>query len=140
MNGTRGPVRDVVIEPEYLDVSVPLGSTFIHPIKKGHTAFAYVIEGNGYFDDDRDSFSHEVVGRNYFDLDRECLCGNGDLILYKDGDKVSISAGDSLVRFLLISGSPIGEPVAWYGPIVMNTQQELRVAFEEYRKGTFIKH
>jgi len=138
-NGVRGPVRDIVIDPEYLDVTVPAGSSFIHQIKKGHTVFAYVIEGKGYFDDDLDSFSHEVVGRNYFDLNRECLCGDGDLVLYEDGDRVSISAKDSLLRFLLVSGRPIGEPIAWYGPIVMNTQEELKVAFDEYRAGTFIK-
>ena len=140
VNGVQGPVRDIVIDPEYFDISVPSGSTFIHPIKRGHTAFAYVIEGKGYFDDNLDSFSHEVVGRNYFDFDRECICCAEDLILYEDGEQVSISAKDSLLRFLLISGRPIGEPVAWYGPIVMNTQEELRVAFEDYRRGTFIKH
>lgn len=140
VNGVRGPVRDIVIDPEYLDVSVPSGSTFIHPIKRGHTAFAYVVEGKGYFDDNLDSFSHEVVGRNYFDFDRECICSTEDLILYEDGEQVSISAKDSLLRFLLISGRPIGEPVAWYGPIVMNTQEELKIAFDEYRNGTFIKH
>ncbi|MGO9315133.1 MAG: pirin family protein [Syntrophobacteraceae bacterium] len=140
VKGVKGPVRDIVIDPEYLDVSVPSGSAFTHPIKRGHTAFAYVIEGKGYFDDDLDSFSHEVVGNNYFDLDRECICSNGTLILYGDGEKVSVSAKDSLLRFLLVSGRPIGEPIAWYGPIVMNTQEELRIAFDEYKKGTFIKH
>ncbi|MDA8307997.1 MAG: pirin family protein [Deltaproteobacteria bacterium] len=140
INGVRGPVRDIVINPQYLDVTVPAGSTFSHPVEKGHTAFAYVTGGKGYFDDDQDAFSHEVVGRSYFDLNRECICGDGDLILYEDGDRVSISAKDSVLRFLLVSGRPIGEPVAWYGPIVMNTQEELRIAFDEYRGGTFIKH
>lgn len=140
VNGVRGPVRDIVIEPEYLDVSVPANADFTHPIKRGHTAFAYVIEGKGYFDDDLDSFSHEVVGRNYFDLNRECVCGDGTLILYEDGDHVSIHAKQEPLRFLLVSGRPIGEPIAWYGPIVMNTQEELRIAMDEYHKGTFIKH
>jgi hypothetical protein len=139
-NGVRGPVRDIVIDPEYLDVTVPADLTFNHPIKRGHTCFGYVIEGNGYFDDEQDSFSHEVVGRNYFDLNRECICGKGDLILYEDGSHVSIRAKDTALRFLLVSGRPIGEPIAWYGPIVMNTQEELRIAFDEYKKGTFIKH
>ena len=139
VEGIQGPVRDIVIDPEYLDVSVPAGSNFTHPIDSGHNAFAYVIEGKGYFDDERDSFGHEIIGCNYFDLDRECICDNGSLILYEDGDYVSISAADEPLRFLLVSGRPIGEPVAWYGPIVMNTQEELRVAFEEYRKGTFIR-
>ncbi len=140
VNGVRGPVRDIVIEPEYLDVSVPVNSGFTHPIRRGHTALAYVIEGKGYFDDDRDSFSHEVVGKNYFDLKRECVCSDATLVLYEDGDRVSISAKEEPLRFLLISGRPIGEPVAWYGPIVMNTQEELKVAFDEYHNGTFIKH
>ena len=65
---------------------------------------------------------------------------NGELVLFTDGEEIVVSAGEEPVRFLLMSGKPIGEPVAWYGPIVMNTQEELRIAFEEYEKGTFIKH
>jgi redox-sensitive bicupin YhaK (pirin superfamily) len=140
LDSVRGPVRDIVIEPEYLDVSVPSDGVFEHGIKRGHTAFAYVIDGSGYFDDERASFSHEVVGSNYFDLNRECVCGNGALILYGDGERVRIEANREPLRFLLISGKPIGEPIAWYGPIVMNSQEELRIAFDEYRDGTFIKH
>ena len=139
VDGVRGPVRDIVIDPQYLDVTVPAGATFTHPVKRGHTAFAYAIGGKGYFDDNQDAFSHGAVGSSYFDLTRECLRGDGDLVLYEDGDSVSISARDSVLRFLLVSGSPIGEPVAWYGPIVMNTQEELRIAFDEYRSGNFIK-
>jgi quercetin 2,3-dioxygenase len=140
VNGVQGPVRDIVIEPEYLDVTVPAHASFTHAVKRGHTAFAYVIEGKGYFDEERDAFSYEVVGENYFDFDRKCICGAETLVLYEDGDRVLISARDEPLRFLLVSGRPIGEPVAWYGPIVMNTQEELRVAFDEYQKGTFIKH
>jgi quercetin 2,3-dioxygenase len=140
VKGLQGPVRDIVIDPEYLDVTVPPLAEFNHPIKSGHAAFAYVIAGKGYFDDERDAFAHEVIGSNYFDLERQCLCGNETLIRYGDGDHVSISSQDEPVRFLLVSGRPIGEPVAWHGPIVMNTQEELRVAMEEYRRGTFIKH
>ncbi len=140
VSGVQGPVRDIVTEPEYLDVSVPANVDFTHTIKRGHTAFAYVIGGKGYFDDDRDSFSHEMVGRNSFDLDRACICSDGTLILFEDGDQVSISAKEEPLRFLLVSGKPVSEPIAWYGPIVMNTQEELRVAFDEYHKGTFIKH
>jgi quercetin 2,3-dioxygenase len=140
VNGVRGPARDIVIDPEYLDVSVPALATFTHPINRGHNVLAYVIEGKGTFDDGRDAFAHEVVGKNTYDLDRQCVCANGTLILYGDGDHVSISAQDEPLRFLLVSGRPIGEPVAWYGPIVMNTQEELRDAFDEYRRGTFIKH
>ena len=139
VNGSQGPVRDVVTDPEYLDVSVPKGKNFRHTVKRGHTLLAYVIEGSGYFDPERDPFTHEEVGRNYFDMDRKCLCSDETLVLYGDGDEVSVAAGDEPVRFLLVSGKPIGEPVAWYGPIVMNTAEELRVAFEEYRNGTFLK-
>jgi redox-sensitive bicupin YhaK (pirin superfamily) len=140
VDGVKGPVHDIVTRPEYLDVSVPAGATFTHPVERGHTAFAYVIDGAGYFDDDVDAFPHEVVGKNYFALDRQCLCGNGDLILYGDGEAVFISAKERSVRFLLVSGKPIGEPVAWYGTIVMNTREELKVAFDEFQRGTFIKH
>jgi quercetin 2,3-dioxygenase len=135
----QGPVRDVVVDPEYLDVTVPPDTTFTHAIKRGYTALAYVIEGEGYFDRERNAYAHEVVGTNYFDLERKCSCGAENLILYEDGDAVAVTTQGSPVRFLLVSGKPIGEPVAWYGPIVMNTQDELRVAFEEYQNGTFIK-
>jgi len=116
------------------------GTTFTHPVSRGQSVFAYVIEGEGYFDQSRDAFGREVVGTNYFDLERSCICGNETIILYGNGDEVSITSGKNGVRFLLASGRPIGEPVAWYGPIVMNTQEELRLAFEEYQNGTFIKH
>jgi redox-sensitive bicupin YhaK (pirin superfamily) len=140
VKGTRGPVTDIVTDPEYLDVSVPAGAEFHHPIRRGHTAFAYVTAGEGYFDPERDAYAHEVVGTNYFDFDRRCVCGDRTIIQYGDGDEVVVAAPTSPVRFLLISGLPIGEPVAWYGPIVMNTQEELRLALEEYQEGTFIKH
>ncbi len=137
--GVHGPVRDVVVDPEYLDVTVPAETTFTHPIKSGYTALAYVVEGEGYFDPERNAFSHEVVGNNYFDFHRQCACSAENLILYGDGDAVTVTTQARPVRFLLVSGKPIGEPVAWYGPIVMNTQEELRVAFEEYENGSFIK-
>ncbi len=137
--GTQGPVRDIITDPEYLDVMVPPGVTFTHSVRREQKAFAYVIEGEGYFDQGRDPYGHEMVGANYFDLKRSCLCGNETIIQYDDGDEVSVSS-EKGVRFLLVSGKPIGEPVAWYGPIVMNTQEELEVAFREYQEGTFIKH
>ncbi len=140
IDGTKGPVTDIVTDPEYLDVSVPAGADFRHPIQRGHTALAYVVAGEGYFDPERDAYAHEVVGTNYFDFDRRCVCADRTIIHYGDGDEVVIAAPASPVRFLLISGLPIGEPVAWYGPIVMNTQEELRLAFKEYQEGTFIKH
>jgi quercetin 2,3-dioxygenase len=140
LNGVEGPARDIVTDPEYLDVTVPAEGTFTHAVKRGSNAFAYVIEGEAYFDKNRDSYAHEVIGSNYFDLKRSCLCENGTLVLYEDGDEVSVEAGGNGARFLLASGKPIGEPVAWYGPIVMNTQEELRIAFEEFQSGSFIKH
>jgi redox-sensitive bicupin YhaK (pirin superfamily) len=140
LEGVQGPVRDVVVDPEYLDVSLPANATFSHPIRRGYTAFAYVVQGEGYFDPERDAYAHEVVGNNYFDFQRRCLCGAENLVLYDDGDHVEVTAREIPVRFLLVSGKPIGEPVAWYGPIVMNTQEELRTAFEEFERGTFTRH
>ena len=140
VNGVTGPVQDIVIDPEYLDVTIPPDTSFTHRVEKGYTVFAYVIEGAGYFEPERDPYGYEVEGRNYFDLERECLIGAENLVTFKDGKELAISTEDETVRFLLISGKPIGEPVAWYGPIVMNTQEELRIAFEEYRRGTFLKH
>jgi redox-sensitive bicupin YhaK (pirin superfamily) len=140
VKGVKGPVQDIVIDPEYLDVSVPAESSFSHPVKRGHTVFAYVVEGQGYFDVGRDSYAYEVEGANYFDFKRECLLRAEHLIIFSDGDEVVITTSEKPVRFLLVSGKPIKEPVAWYGPIVMNTQEELRIAFQEYQNGTFIKH
>ena len=140
VDGMQGPVKDIVIDPEYLDVSVPPETIFIHKVKSGHTVFAYVCEGEAYFDKGQDSFAYEVEGANYFDFKRECLIKPESLVLYEDGDKVNIMTKDKTVRFLLISGRPLKEPVAWYGPIVMNTQEELKIAFEEYSNGTFIKN
>ena len=123
VSGIKGPVSDVVIDPEYIDVTVPAKAKFKHATKQGYTVFAYVIAGEGRFSGDKSS-----------------PVGNGMLVLFDDGNEVSVSAVEQEVRFLLISGKPIGEPVAWYGPIVMNTDDELRIAFEEYEQGTFIKH
>jgi quercetin 2,3-dioxygenase len=117
-----GPVQEIVTDPEYLDVWMPAQAGFSHPTPRGYTVFAYVIEGQGYFEEGKAK-----------------TVGNGSVCLYEDGDQVTVMSAESPVRFLLISGKPIGEPVAWYGPIVMNTQEELQQAFEEYRNGTFIK-
>ncbi len=108
--------------------------------KAGTHVLAYVTEGKGYFCQEKNPFTYEVEGENYFDIKRDPFIGNGALVLFDNGDEVMVSTEDAPVRFLLISGKPIGEPVAWYGPIVMNTQEELKIAFEEYNKGTFIKH
>ncbi len=136
----QGPVRDIITDPEYLDVTVPPGSEFIHPTKRGHTVFAYVIDGKGCFCNEKKPFSYEIEGTNYFDMQANPFISDRSLVLFGDGDQVKVSTESDPVRFLLISGRPIGEPVAWYGPIVMNTQDELRIAFEEYNNGEFIKH
>lgn len=139
--GVRGPVRDIVIDPEVLDVSVPAGAVFRHPVKEGHTVIAYILDGHGYFDDRRDAFAVEVTGAGWMDVDRDCRCGPETTVLYEhSGQTVEIFASDRPLRFVLISGKPLGEPIAWYGPIVMNTQAELRVAFDEYARGVFVKH
>ena len=119
----QGPVQDVMIEPEYLDVSVSANETFIHPTPNTHTVFAYVHAGNGRFDEVSDN-----------------LAGNRSLLLFDKGDQVIIKAGVEGVKFILVTGKPLNEPVAWGGPIVMNTQEELKLAFEEFHNNTFIKH
>jgi quercetin 2,3-dioxygenase len=139
VNGIEGPVREIVTEPEYLDVAVPAEEKFSHMTVPGHTVFAYVIEGKGYFDEGRDPCAFETEGGRYLDPSEDCAIGPENVVLYGDGDSIEIIAGEKGVRFLLISGKPINEPIAWYGPIVMNTQEELKTAFEEYRRGTFIK-
>ena len=140
VSGVKGPVQDIVIDPEYIDVTVPANSEFRHPTKPGHTAFAYIIDGQGYCCREKNPFTYEVEGINYFDIQRDPFVGNGTLVLFDDGDEIMVFTEEHKVRFLLISGKPIGEPVAWYGPIVMNTQEELQIAFEEYSQGTFIKY
>lgn len=140
VNGIRGPVSEIVIEPEYFDVELPIGTRFTHTVKPDHTVFAYVIEGEAYFDHSRQPFSHDSAGINYFDFKPECACREGSLVLYeKGGNHISIAADKKAARFLLVSGKPLNEPIAWYGPIVMNTQAELRTAFQEYKDGTFVK-
>lgn len=139
VEGVQGPVKDIVIDPEYLDVSVPAGAVFVHSLKPDHTVFAYVTDGQAYFDKGKDSYAYEIEGANYFDFDRDCLIGKQSVVLYERGDEINVTASEKGVRFLLISGMPLKEPIAWYGPIVMNTQEELKVAFEEYSNGTFIK-
>jgi redox-sensitive bicupin YhaK (pirin superfamily) len=139
VKGTKGPVRDIVTDPEYLDIEVPAGKEFIHPTKPGYTVFAYVIQGKGYFCKEKNPFTYEMEGENYFDIQRNPFQSNGNLVLFDDGEQISVTTEEDSVRFLLMSGKPWREPVAWYGPIVMNTQEELEIAFEEYRNGTFVK-
>lgn len=123
LDGTKGPVQDLVVDTEYLDVTMDKTTEFEHEIKKGYKAFAYVIDGGGYFSEKRIDAVNE-----------------GHLVLFGKGKKISIASVLEPLRFLLISGKPLGEPVAWYGPIVMNTEKELELAISEYQNGTFIKH
>ena len=140
IKGTQGPVRDIVTDPEYLDVTVPSRSEFTHSVRRGYTAFTYVIDGEGYFCKEKDPFSYETEGVNYFDFQGKPFLSDHSLVLFGDGDQVVVSTEEKPVRFLFMSGKPLREPVAWYGPIVMNTREELRIAFDEYNRGTFIKH
>lgn len=120
--GLTGPAQDIICDPEYLDISIPSNETFEHSLPQEHTLFAYVLEGAGIFAPN----SKNTIPKE-------------NLVLFENGKKVIINADSDGLRFLLISGKPIGEPVAWYGPIVMNTEEELALAFDEYRSGTFIK-
>ena len=129
VEGVSGPVSDIVIEPEYLDVSVSPNGVWTHPTAPGHTVFAYVFEGSVCFGDTPTGSA----------ADGACS-GDGSVVLFGDGASVTARATAPGARFLLVSGKPLGEPIAWRGPIVMNTDEELRVAFEEYHAGTFVKH
>ena len=120
LGGAQGPMDDIVIDPEYLDCTVPAGITFVHQTDPAYTAFIYVIGGNGSTDGQ--------------------AIENGELVLFEQGEQLAVSAADETLRFLLLTGKPLNEPVAWRGPIVMNTQAELETAFQEYREGTFIKN
>ena len=140
VSGIRGPVQDIVIDPEYIDVTVPPNSKFRHPTKHGHTVLAYIIDGQGYFGKEKNPFTYEGKKATDFDIQHEPFIDNGTIVLFENGDEITVLTKEQKVRFLLISGKPIGEPVAWHGPIVMNTQEELEIAFGEYKQGTFIKY
>lgn len=120
VSGVSGPVDDILIDPEYLDCLVPAATEFVHKTKNGYTTFLYVIDGEG-------SVAHASVS-------------NHTLLLFGDGAEVAVTTSDSHLRFLLLSGRPLRESIAWRGPIVMNTQEELEQAFSELRSETFIKH
>jgi hypothetical protein len=137
--GKAGPVDGIAADPSYLDVWVPAGRRKTLKVEKSRHAFAYVFEGSGSFRDasqplgvltEKDGPVETVVREQ---------TGNRSLVLFDSGDEVTVQAGDEGIRFLLVSGKPIEEPVAWYGPIVMNTEEELRRAVRELNEGTFIK-
>jgi redox-sensitive bicupin YhaK (pirin superfamily) len=118
VNGVNGPVSGIAADPVYLDVSVPANSSFAHQIDRGHSAFAYVFEGEAAFDDQQ--ISHTK------------------LVVLSDGDYVKAVTTESPVRFLLVSGKPLNEPIARYGPFVMNTRDEIEQALRDLREGTFV--
>jgi hypothetical protein len=138
--GKRGPVDGVSADPRYLDIWIPAGRRKTLPVETDRHAFAYVFEGAGTFSAASQPFG--VLTERQTD-DREIRTrertGNRSLVLFERGDEVTVQAGEEGIRFLLVSGKPIEEPVAWYGPIVMNTQAELQQAVAELRDGTFIK-
>ena len=136
----RGPVEGVAADPRYLDVWVPPRRRKTLPVETGRHAFAYVFEGSGMFGSASQPFgvlTEKAVDGNEL-LIRE-RTGNRSLVVFDSGDEVTVQAGEDGIRFLLVSGKPIEEPVAWYGPIVMNTQAELQQAFTDLNNGTFIK-
>ena len=137
--GQRGPVEGIAANPVYLDVAMPPGRSKTLPVDAAHQAFAYVFAGAGTFCNASGPLSvpTESVGR--LDTAPPTEADNRSLLLFDSGDEVRVHAGDAGIRFLLVSGTPLQEPVAWYGPIVMNTQEELRQAFAELRDGTFLK-
>src|SRR6476620_1344678 len=138
--GKKGPVDGVAADPRYLDIFVPPGKRKILKVEVERHAFAYVFEGSGIFaaaSQPIGVLSEKQVDGNEI-LIRE-KAGDRSLVLFDSGDEIAVQAGDQGVRFLLVSGKPIEEPVAWYGPIVMNTQTELQQAVSELRNGTFIK-
>jgi redox-sensitive bicupin YhaK (pirin superfamily) len=135
--GKRGPVDGIAAEPRYLDIFVPAGRRKTLPVETDRHAFAYVFEGSGTFSGASQPLG--VLTEKETGAVRE-RTGNRSLVLFDRGDEVTVEAGDDGIRFLLVSGKPIEEPVAWYGPIVMNTKAELQQAVAELNNGTFIKH
>jgi len=135
--GKKGPVEGVAADPRYLDISVPPNRRKTFPVDRSRHAFAYVFAGDGRF---RDASDPQAVPTESTDgSDEMDYVSNRSLVLFDSGDEITVEAGDEGIRFLLVSGAPLVEPVAWRGPIVMNTAEELHQAFSELRNGTFIK-
>jgi len=137
--GVNGPVEGVAAEPIYLDVSVPPGKRKMLPVETTRHAFAYVFGGAGKFCNASDPLAVPTESVGWLDTNPPSAADNRSLVLFDRGDEVMVQAGDEGIRFLLVSGKPLQEPVAWYGPIVMNTQAELQRAFEDLDRGTFLK-
>jgi redox-sensitive bicupin YhaK (pirin superfamily) len=139
--GKKGPVDGIAADPRYLDVWVPAGRKKTLPVETTRHAFAYIFEGSGTFRDASAPFGvlTEAGDPRNPDVVRDEM-GNRTLVVFDRGDEVTVQAGPQGIRFLLVSGLPLEEPVAWYGPIVMNTRAELRQAYDELQNGSFIKH
>ncbi len=125
VDGVRGAVSEIYADPVYLDVSIPANGSFSHPVKKGHTVFAYVFEGRGIFGTGEKAQEKPV--------------SQPGLVVFGDGDYIQAGAASEPGRFLLVSGKPLDEPIARYGPFVMNTQEEIQQALEDLRNGTFVR-
>ena len=125
VDGIQGPVKEIVTQPTYLDVSIPANGSFSHPIERGHAALAYVFEGKGVFEADDTATGKPVP--------------HPRLIVFGNGDRIAVRAAEPGVRFLLISGKPLNEPIARWGPFVMNTRTEIEQTLEEIKNGTFIQ-
>jgi redox-sensitive bicupin YhaK (pirin superfamily) len=123
----RGPVTDIVADPTYLDIAIPPGASFSHPVKQRHAVFAYLFEGEASF------------GVNAENAGNPNIISEPKLVVFGDGDYISVSTANQPVRFLLISGAPLNEPMARYGPFVMNTQAEIEQALVDLKNGTFVK-
>jgi len=136
--GKRGPVEGIAADPTYLDVTVPAGKRKTLPVETTRHAFAYVFAGSGKFCNASAPLEVPTEGVGWSDTSLPTEADNRSLVLFDRGDEVSVQAGDEGIRFLLCSGKPLQEPVAWYGPIVMNTQEQLRQAFQELQAGTFL--
>lgn len=121
VEGMHGPVKDIMTEIEYLDITIPADASYRHPTQPSNTVLAYVLEGEGYFD---------LSGS---------FAGSESLVMLDSDYWTEVKAADRGIRYLLLSGKPLNEPVAWRGPVVMNTEEELEQAFEEYREGAFVK-
>src|ERR1700721_1614006 len=137
--GKRGPVDGIAADPMYLDVSVPPGKRKVLPIETTRHAFAYVFGGSGKFCNASGPLAVPTESVGWLDTTPPTDADNRSLVLFDRGDEVTVQAGEDGIRFLLVSGKPLEEPVAWYGPIVMNTQAELRKAFAELREETFLR-
>jgi quercetin 2,3-dioxygenase len=122
LDGVKGPVTDVMIQPRYFDVTMPAGRRCLIPVPEDHTCFAYLFEGEAFFD--------EGLGS---------LVTAGHLVLLETGENVAVTSAGTGARFIFVSGKPLGEPIAWHGPIVMNSQEEIELAVDEFQKGTFVK-